>query len=158
MAAGVGAAASAQDATEATGAANTAILDVLPFDDATDAYNGTRGLLATLVGPIADPDGSAVYDPARFGFLQGALLGLLPGDFHSIRHTTSAHHPLLIWRKRAEPTVRLQLPVDDQQGSQQQEETALRSSSMARPRVPPYHVGKSFPAVEHHQKGDRLAG
>jgi len=62
----------AQEATDATRAANDALLDYLPFADETDFENATRGQIATLdADQITAPDGTVIYDIAQFDFLQG---------------------------------------------------------------------------------------
>ena len=62
----------AQDATDATRAANDALRDYLPFADETDFANATRGQIATLdADQITAPDGTVIYDIAQFDFLQG---------------------------------------------------------------------------------------
>ncbi|WP_108257516.1 alkyl/aryl-sulfatase [Mangrovicoccus ximenensis] len=64
--------AQAQEASEATQAANAALLDYLPFADGTDFENAMRGQIATLdAGQITAPDGTPIYDMAQFDFLQG---------------------------------------------------------------------------------------
>lgn len=61
-----------QEATDATRAANDALLDYLPFADQADFENATRGQIATLdADQITAPDGTVIYDIAQFDFLQG---------------------------------------------------------------------------------------
>lgn len=68
----IGWTAAAQEATEATQAANQALLEYLPFDDRQDFENATRGQIATLeADQIVAPDGTTVYDLTAFDFLEG---------------------------------------------------------------------------------------
>ncbi len=65
-------AATAQEATDATRAANDALLDYLPFDDQTDFENATRGKIAELDGTaVSGADGTVIYDYSQFDFLTG---------------------------------------------------------------------------------------
>ncbi|WP_152648016.1 alkyl/aryl-sulfatase [Demequina sediminicola] len=58
-------------ATEATIAANKAVLDQLPFDDTTDFDNANKGLVAEATGQIKNDKGEVVWDIDRWKFLQG---------------------------------------------------------------------------------------
>jgi len=58
-------------ATDATKAANAAVLDQLPFEDRRDFDDAARGLVAPLPddGVIRDADGRVIWDLSRFSFL-----------------------------------------------------------------------------------------
>jgi alkyl sulfatase BDS1-like metallo-beta-lactamase superfamily hydrolase len=59
-----------KDATEATKAANAALLDQLPFDDMTDFDDAARGLIAPLPSEMIETaDGAPVWDPGKYGFI-----------------------------------------------------------------------------------------
>jgi alkyl sulfatase BDS1-like metallo-beta-lactamase superfamily hydrolase len=60
-----------KDASEATKAANRALLDQLPFEDRRDFDDAARGLIAPLPdgGVIRGDDGEVVWDLSRFDFL-----------------------------------------------------------------------------------------
>ena len=63
----------AQDVSDATRAANDALLDVLPFDDRRDFEAAQRGFIATLEDPvITDADGNVVFDTGLYDFVSGA--------------------------------------------------------------------------------------
>lgn len=65
-------AAVAQEATDQTRAANSAVLEALPFDDRTDFENANRGFIAALdTGAITNAEGRTVYDIAGMDFLNG---------------------------------------------------------------------------------------
>lgn len=67
-------AAVAQEASDATKAANDALRSYLPFEDETSFENARRGLIATLdADVIIKPDGTPVYDLTQFDFLQEDL-------------------------------------------------------------------------------------
>lgn len=55
--------------TPATAAANRSWLSRLPFSDTRDFENARRGFLGALDEPIRQEDGAAVWDPARYAFL-----------------------------------------------------------------------------------------
>lgn len=75
MAIALAATAKAQEpkpATESTRAANSAVLDQLPFADRTAFERAERGFIATLSPlDIRTEDGTVAYDGERFGFLEG---------------------------------------------------------------------------------------
>lgn len=59
-------------ASEATRAANAAVLDALPFDDVEDFEFAARGFIATLEDPvIRAADGRVVSDLSAYAFLDG---------------------------------------------------------------------------------------
>jgi len=59
-----------KDATEATIAANAALLDYLPFDDKTDFEDANRGKLADLPPEMINTaDGALIWDPGKYGFI-----------------------------------------------------------------------------------------
>lgn len=60
-----------KDATDATRAANHALLGSLPFDDTNDFDDAARGLIAQLPdeGVIKGDGGQVVWDLSRYGFL-----------------------------------------------------------------------------------------
>ncbi len=60
----------AKPATEATRAANAALLESLPFSDQTDFELAKRGFIASIPeGKIADDAGRNVWDLSQFGFI-----------------------------------------------------------------------------------------
>jgi alkyl sulfatase BDS1-like metallo-beta-lactamase superfamily hydrolase len=60
-------------ASEATIAANKAVLDYLPFDDKRDFENAKRGFIATLENPvIKGASGNTVIDLSYYDFIKGA--------------------------------------------------------------------------------------
>ena len=58
-------------ATDATHAANTAVLDELPFGDRTELEQASRGRLAPLSDTVTTADGRPVWDSHRFDFVEG---------------------------------------------------------------------------------------
>ena len=60
------------DATEATTAANAALLDQLPFDDTSDFDDANRGLIAPLPPEMIETaEGGPVWDPQKYDFIEG---------------------------------------------------------------------------------------
>ena len=60
-------------ATEATKAANAAVLDVLPFSDRQAFEDARRGLIAPLPQEmVKSAEGKPVWNPEKFSFLNGA--------------------------------------------------------------------------------------
>src|SRR6188474_2703563 len=59
------------DATQATRAANDALLGELPFEDTRDFDEAARGLIAPLPdeGRVRSADGGLVWDLSRFAFI-----------------------------------------------------------------------------------------
>ncbi len=58
------------DAASATGQANSAILQALPFDDTTDFNNAKKGLIAPLpTDAIQTQDGTPIWDPGKYDFI-----------------------------------------------------------------------------------------
>jgi alkyl sulfatase BDS1-like metallo-beta-lactamase superfamily hydrolase len=58
------------DATEATRAANDALLTQLPFNDTSDFDNAKRGLIAPLpTEMIQGQSGNAIWDPQKYSFI-----------------------------------------------------------------------------------------
>lgn len=58
------------DAASATGQANSAILQALPFNDTTDFDNAKKGLIAPLPAvAIQTQDGTPVWDPGKYDFI-----------------------------------------------------------------------------------------
>lgn len=58
------------DATQATRAANDALLTFLPFDDKTDFEDAKRGLIAPLpTEMIQGAGGNAIWDPQKYSFI-----------------------------------------------------------------------------------------
>lgn len=58
------------DATEATRAANDALLTQLPFNDTSDFDDAKRGLIAPLpTQMIQGPSGNAIWNPQQYGFI-----------------------------------------------------------------------------------------
>jgi alkyl sulfatase BDS1-like metallo-beta-lactamase superfamily hydrolase len=62
---------SPRSASSATVAANRAWVSRLPFSDTRDFDNARRGFLGSLDEPIRQEDGTVVWDPARYAFLDG---------------------------------------------------------------------------------------
>ncbi|MDW9393082.1 alkyl sulfatase dimerization domain-containing protein [Sinorhizobium meliloti] len=63
-------AATQKDATEATRAANDALLTQLPFDDTSDFDDAKRGLIAPLpTEMIQGQGGNAIWNPQQYGFI-----------------------------------------------------------------------------------------
>jgi alkyl sulfatase BDS1-like metallo-beta-lactamase superfamily hydrolase len=58
-------------ATDATRAANAAVLDDLPFGDRADLEHATRGRLEPLPAVVTTADGRPVWDSHRFDFVEG---------------------------------------------------------------------------------------
>jgi alkyl sulfatase BDS1-like metallo-beta-lactamase superfamily hydrolase len=59
-----------KDATEATKAANEALLDELPFSDRSDFDNAKRGLIAPLpTGMIRGQAGNPIWNPEQYSFI-----------------------------------------------------------------------------------------
>jgi alkyl sulfatase BDS1-like metallo-beta-lactamase superfamily hydrolase len=59
-----------KDATEATKAANAALLDELPFSDRSDFDNAKRGLIAPLpTEMIQGQAGNPIWNPQQYGFI-----------------------------------------------------------------------------------------
>jgi alkyl sulfatase BDS1-like metallo-beta-lactamase superfamily hydrolase len=58
-------------ATDATRAANAAVLEQLPFGDRTELEQATRGKLAPLPAVVTTADGRPVWDSHRFDFVEG---------------------------------------------------------------------------------------
>lgn len=60
-----------KDATAATKAANSALLNELPFSDKTDFENAHKGLLAPLPSAmIKDDSGGLIWDPNKYSFIK----------------------------------------------------------------------------------------
>ena len=60
-----------KDATDATMAANAALLDYLPFDDKTDFEGANRGKIADLPAEmIRSENGNPVWDPQKYDFIE----------------------------------------------------------------------------------------
>lgn len=58
------------EATEATKAANAALLDTLPFDDTSDFDNARRGLIAPLPSDLIEGEaGNAIWNPQQYSFI-----------------------------------------------------------------------------------------
>ena len=57
--------------TPATTAANRALLDRLPFEDADDVARASRGRLAPLPDSVAAADGRSVWDARKYDFVTG---------------------------------------------------------------------------------------
>ncbi|WP_234840877.1 hypothetical protein [Sinorhizobium meliloti] len=63
-------AATQKDATEATRAANDALLTQLPFDDTSDFDDAKRGLIAPLpTEMIQGQGGNAIWNPQQYSFI-----------------------------------------------------------------------------------------
>lgn len=59
-----------KDATEATRAANDALLTQLPFDDTSDFDDAKRGLIAPLPADVIQgPGGNPIWNPQQYGFI-----------------------------------------------------------------------------------------
>jgi alkyl sulfatase BDS1-like metallo-beta-lactamase superfamily hydrolase len=58
-------------ATDATRAANAAVLEQLPFGDRTELEQATRGKLAPLPAVVTTAGGQPVWDSHRFDFVEG---------------------------------------------------------------------------------------
>ena len=59
-----------KDATEATKAANAALLEALPFSDRSDFEHARHGLIAPLpAGVISGQAGNLIRDPQKYGFI-----------------------------------------------------------------------------------------
>ena len=59
-----------KDATEATKAANQALLSELPFSDKTDFDNAKRGLIAPLPSDVIQgQSGNPIWNPQQYGFI-----------------------------------------------------------------------------------------
>lgn len=59
-----------KDATEATRAANDALLTQLPFDDTSDFDDSKRGLIAPLPADVIQgPGGNPIWNPQQYGFI-----------------------------------------------------------------------------------------
>jgi len=61
----------AKPATDATKAANDALLKELPFNDKTSYELAHKGFIAPLPSePIKGPSGNMIWDPSKYGFIK----------------------------------------------------------------------------------------